>query len=63
MTERRFTSRAVYTSHGWFAQVYSGEGQFGPYLQRARMTHRGAAFAAWRLARKLNRLEKRGALQ
>jgi len=61
MSERRvFTHSVIYRSGGsWWARVVA-DGSAAPYWQDPRITRRGAQFAAWRRARKLNRLEKRG---
>ena len=57
--QRLFTPRVQYTSNGWFAQVYV-DGSMQPYWRASRLTKLGAKYLARRMARKYNRLEKRG---
>lgn len=61
-SKRVFRGQVVYTSNGWFAEVYADDGP-KPYLFRARVTRWGARRTARRLARKLNRREKQGVLR
>jgi hypothetical protein len=48
-----------YTSQGWLAQVHVDDSMH-PYWQAPRTFGFAARFSAWRMARKYNRLEKRG---
>jgi hypothetical protein len=61
---RHFNARAMYDGRAasWFGVVYADNYSHAPYWRGARLTHPGAAFAAWRRARKLNRLAARGKL-
>lgn len=59
---RIFEGRTVYTSNGWFAEVYADDAP-KPYASWAAITRGGAERKAARMARKLNRLEKTGAVR
>jgi hypothetical protein len=56
---RVFVPRVRYTSNGWFGEVYADDAPKAYWFAHA-FTKWGAARAARRKARKLNRLEKRG---
>jgi hypothetical protein len=58
---RVFRPKVQYNSFGWFAEVWA-DGASAAYMKRARITRWGASLVARRLARKLNRLERKGLL-
>lgn len=58
MTRREFVPSTKYDHGGWWAIVTVPGYQ--PYVTKARTTRLGARWAAGRIARKLNRLERKG---
>lgn len=59
---RHFTAADTkYATGAWWALVYA-DGAPDPYWRGPRFTPLGARLAAWRMARKLNRLDAKGRL-
>lgn len=58
---RTFRPDTKYDGRAWIAYVYANDAT-APYWGVGCFTRAGAGFAAWRMARKLNRLEAEGKL-